>query len=214
MKILIKIGTMLLLVISISINSSRAQSVAQCLEQLSLDYQKLAGLKSILQQMYKGYEVLNKGYNSVKSVSQGNFNLHEAFLDGLMMVSPSVRKYPRVADVINDQASLIGEYKSAFAIFKRDPHFKPQDIQYMADVYNRLVSGSLKNLDDLSMAVTDNKLRMNDAERLTAIDRIYSSSQEQLSFLRRFNDQAYKTALQRSSQANDQQTLQMLYGIN
>jgi hypothetical protein len=193
---------------------SRAQSIAQCLEQLSLDYQKLAGLKSILQQMYQGYEVLNKGYNSVKNVTQGNFSLHEAFLDGLMLVSPTVRKYPRIADIINDQASLVSEYKAAYTTFRRDPNFGPDEIGYMLDVYDHLVSGSLKNLDDLTMVVTDSKLRMSDAERLTAIDRIYRESHSQLSFLRRFNDQAYKTALQRSRDANDRQTLKNLYGIN
>src|SRR5437879_1265686 len=83
--------------------AGKAQSIAQDLEQLSLDYRKLAGLKSILKQMYTGYAMLNKGYKAVKEVSQGNFSLHEAFLDGLLIVSPAVRKYPRVADIINDQ---------------------------------------------------------------------------------------------------------------
>jgi hypothetical protein len=99
--------------------SSRAQSIAQCLEQLSLDYQKLAGLKSILSQMYTGYEVISKGYNGVKDVSKGNFSLHEAFLDGLLVVSPTVRKYPKVTAIINDQATLVSEYQSASKSFKR-----------------------------------------------------------------------------------------------
>jgi regulator of sigma D len=205
---------MVVLIICIPVWNVRAQSVAQCLEQLSLDYQKLAGLKSILQQMYQGYQVLNKGYNAVKKVSQGNFNLHEAFLDGLMSVSPAVRRYPRVTDIIKDQASLIGEYKAAYAVFRHDPHFKPAELGYMMEVYNHLVSISLKNLGDLAMAVTDRKLRMSDAERLTAIDQIFTNSHERLVFLRKFNDQAYKTALQRSRTTNDRQTLSTLYGIN
>src|ERR1700761_7207600 len=85
----------------------KAQSIAQDLQQLSLDYQKLSGLKSILKQMYTGYEVLSKGYSAVKDVAQGNFNLHEAFIDGLFIVSPAVRVYPRIADIINDQAMLV-----------------------------------------------------------------------------------------------------------
>ncbi|MDB4921845.1 TerB family tellurite resistance protein [Mucilaginibacter sp.] len=214
MKSVFKMGFVLLVTVCFSSEISRAQSVAQCLEQLSLDYRKLAGLKSILQQMYKGYEVLNKSYNAVKAVSQGNFSLHEAFLDGLMLVSPAVRKYPRIADIINDQAALVGEYKAACTTFRRDPHFDPDETGYMMAVYDHLVSASLKNLDDLTMVVTDSQLRMSDAERLTAIDRIYTDSHSQLSFLRRFNDQAYKTALQRSRDVNDRRTLKKLYGIN
>ena len=185
MKQIIRITLALAVTVCLIPVKSQAQSVADCIEQLMLDYQKLAGLKSILQQMYKGYEVLDKGYNSVKDVSQGNFSLHQAFLDGLMVVSPAVRKYPRVADIINDQATLLREYHAAYNTFRRDQHFNPDEIGYLMDVYNQLISMSLKNIDDLTMVMTDNKMRMSDAERLTAIDRIYTDSHSQLSFLRR-----------------------------
>jgi hypothetical protein len=194
--------------------SSRAQSVADVIQQLVLDYQKLASLKNILGQMYTGYSVLSKGYGAVKDVAQGNFNLHEAFLDGLYLVSPTVRKYPRVTDIINDQAALISEYKSASGTFNRDQHFSPDELAYMMNIYNNLVSQSLKNLDDLSMIVTDSKLRMSDAERLAAIDRIYLESHNQLSYLRKFNDQAAKISWQRAQGRADKHGVKSMYGLN
>lgn len=192
---------------------SRAQSIAQELEQLQLDYQKLAGLKSILQQMYKGYQVVSSGYNSVKSVAQGNLNLHQAFLDGLMIVSPTVRKYPRVADIINDQMELVSEYRSAYGSFKQDPHFNPDEISYMTDVYNNLVSASLSNLNTLTMVMSDNQLRMSDNERLRMIDMLYTTGHDQLTFLRQFNNQTRDVAIVRANNQNDQQTIQKLYGV-
>jgi len=203
-------------ILAISFNipiQSKAQSIAQDLQQLSLDYQKLAGLKSILKQMYTGYEVLSKGYSAVKEVSQGNFSLHEAFIDGLFIVSPTVRAYPRIADIINDQTMLVNEYQSAWTSFRQDKHFNPDEIGYMMNVYNNLISASLKNLSDLSMIVTDSQLRMSDAERLAAIDRIFTGGHGQLSFLRSFNDRNYRIAVQRAREANDQQTIKNLYGI-
>ncbi|MBW4888960.1 TerB family tellurite resistance protein [Mucilaginibacter sp. HMF5004] len=194
--------------------TGKAQSIAQLTEQLALDYQKLAGLKSILSQMYTGYEVLSKGYHTVKDVSQGNFSLHEAFLDGLLIVSPAVRKYPRVADIINDQSAMISEYHSAYAGFRQDKHFSPDEVSYMLTVYNNLVSASLKNLDDLSMVMSDSKMRMSDAERLAAIDRIYTGGHGQLAFLRSFNDRNYRVAVQRARDAGDQRDIKNLYGIN
>ncbi|MBB5396657.1 TerB family tellurite resistance protein [Mucilaginibacter sp. AK015] len=193
--------------------SSRAQSVADVIQQLVLDYQKLASLKNILGQMYTGYTVLSKGYGAVKDVAQGNFSLHEAFLDGLYLVSPAVRKYPRITDIINDQAQLVSEYKNASGSFNSSGHFNPDELAYMMTVYNNLVSQSLKNLDDLSMIVTDSKLRMSDAERLTAIDGIYLESHNQLSYLRKFNDQAARIGWQRSQGITDKQRVQSIYGI-
>jgi hypothetical protein len=214
MKNIVKPILALLLSCGLCNRSAQAQSIPQLLQQLALDYQKLAGLKSILSQMYTGYEVLSKGYNSVKDVSQGNFSLQEAFLDGLLLVSPTVRKYPRVTDIIDDQSALISEYHSAWSTFRQDKHFNPDEISYMLTVYNNLINNSLKNLDDLSKVITDSKLRMSDAERLAAIDRIYTGGHGQLAFLRSFNDRNYRVAVQRANNAGDQQTIKSIYGVH
>ena len=79
--------------------------------QLLLNVEKLAQFKQILSDMKKGYEILNGGYNTIKDLSQGNFSLHKTFLDALMEVSPTVKKYKRVADIINYQVILVKEYK-------------------------------------------------------------------------------------------------------
>jgi len=193
--------------------TSRAQSVTDCIEQLILDYQKLAGMKSILSQMYSSYQVLSRGYNAVRNVSQGNFSLHQVFLDGLLPVSPAVRRYPRVADIISDQVALFGEYRNAARYFSSSGRFSSDELQYISGVYNKLMDASLKNIDQLSMVMSDTKLRMSDAERLAAIDRIYLDSHSQLSYLRKFNDEAGKTLHIRLKVAAEKQTLNSLYGI-
>lgn len=193
--------------------AGRAQSVADCIKQLTLDYEKLASMNSSLQQMYRGFDVLSRGYGMVKDVSEGNFNLHETFLKGLMAVSPAVRKYPRVTDLISNQANLLKEYKAASRRFTQDPHLSPQVSSYIIDVYDRLAQASLKNLDDLALVMTDSQLRMSDAERLAAIDQLYGESRDQLSFLRRFNDQASKFILQKTFNLNERNALKNLYGI-
>jgi hypothetical protein len=109
---------------------------------------------------------------------------------------------------------LISEYKSASGSFNDDRHFSPAELAYMMNIYQNLVSQSLKNLDDLSMIITDSKLRMSDAERLAAIDRIYLESHSQLSYLRKFNDQAAKIAWQRAQGTKDKQRVKSMYSLN
>jgi len=197
----------------VSVDSVKAQSIAQDIEQLTLDYQKLAQMKSILKEMYKGYQVVSTGYNDVKNVTQGNFNLHQAFLNGLLAVSPAVRNYKRIADIINNQAEIIKEYKEAYAIFKKDPNFNFDELNYISGVYNNLIYESVKNLDALTMVITAGKLRMSDDERLKAIDKIADDTGEKLSFLRAFNNDTQIQALQRAKERNDLQTVQQLYGV-
>lgn len=197
----------------LAVNEARAQSIADLLEELTLDYQKLAGMKSILKQMQQGYQIVSTGYNSVKGVAKGNFSLHEAFLDGLLLVSPTVRNYPRVRDIINDQAALLSEYSAAYKTYKGGGYFNIAEIDYMSSVYNSLLNSSKRNLDELNMVMSDNKLRMSDDERLKAIDRIYASGRDELTFLRSFNERLSRLAAERAANIQDNNSIRQIYGI-
>ena len=190
-----------------------AHAQAQELEELALDIQKLAALKSILKEMYDGYKILTTGYNAVKDISQGNFSLHKLFLDGLLTVSPTVKKYVRIADIINSQLTIVTEYKTALAHFRGIQLFNNSDINYLQSVYNNVFNLSLQNLDELLMVITDNQLRASDAERISAIDRIYKDMEDKLEFLRQFDNNAGLLATQRQKALEENQSLQRLYGI-
>lgn len=82
-------------------------------KQLMLNVEKLSQLKNILSDMKKGYSMVAEGYKKVKDVASGNFSLHQVFLDGLLVVSPEVKKYRRVAGIISAQQQLLREYKAA-----------------------------------------------------------------------------------------------------
>ena len=192
---------------------SEAQTIPQLLEQIVLDTEKLASLKSILQDMYKAYTIIHTGYNDIKEISEGTFNLHKAFLDALMTVSPAVQNYGRVVDIINAEYSIVSEYKAAYSKFSADGHFTIQELDYMNSVYTNLFNQSLTCLGEVTMVITANQLRMSDAERLRAIDRVYTDITGQLGLLRTFNNNASVQAIQRAREANDVSTLKSIYGI-
>lgn len=183
-------------------------------EQLLLNWEKLQTLEEILDNMYTGYKVLDKGYNTIKNISQGNYSLHQLFIDGLMAVNPSVRNYKRIPYIIDYQKLLIKEYKGAYLRFQQDPHFTPEEIQYLANVYGYLFTASVRNLDDLITIITATKLRMSDDERMRAIDRIFYDMESKLVFLRGFNNRTQLLAIQRARAANDVRMLKHIYGLD
>ena len=209
-KKLMRLGLIVLLMLPVGI---KANAQAQDLQQLTLDLEKLTQLKRILSDMKAGYQIYSRGYNTVSSLAKGNFDLHNAYLTGLLAVSPAVRNYGRVAEILEQQASLVTEYKRDYNSFRQSGSFSAAELSYMSDVYSRLVTQSLNDLDELSSVVTAGKLRMSDAERLKAIDRIYGNSSDQLNFLRSFDRQGIVLSLQRSKDLNDTRTLKQLYQI-
>lgn len=182
-------------------------------QQLILNVVKLAQLKKILSNLYQGYEIVSKGYGAIKNISEGNFNLHKVFLDNLLTVSPAIAKYKRVSDIIGYQTSIVKEYKSAYSSFRQSDNFTAEELDYMARVYSSLFNRSVQNLDGLLLVITASKLRMSDDERLTAIDRIFSSMEDQLSFLRSFNSQSKMLGLQRKLEQHNVNTSRQLYNL-
>ncbi|WP_426092860.1 TerB family tellurite resistance protein [Flavobacterium sp. DSR3-2] len=193
---------------------SRVAAQSQEMQQLILNIEKLAQFKQILTDMKKGYQILNGGYNVVKDLSKGNFSLHETFLDALMQVSPTVRKYKRVGDIIHYQVLLVKEYKAAFNRFRNSGNFNPEEIAYLEKVYSKLFKESIRNLDELTSVISANTLRMSDDERLAAIDKVYADMQDKLSFLRNFNNNTSVLGIQRTKERNDINAMRSIYKIN
>ncbi|HMU47880.1 MAG TPA: TerB family tellurite resistance protein [Chitinophagaceae bacterium] len=203
----------LIIVATLCVCGVQGFSQSQEVQQLLLNVEKLAQFKKILNNMYTGYKVLYKGYTTIKDISEGNFDLHRNFLDGLLQVSPAVRKYKRIADIVSYQVRIVKEYKAAFNQFKQDKHFTTDEIDYLGKVYGNLFDASLKSLDELAMVVTAGKLRMSDDERLQAIDRIYNEVVDQFSFLQEFNNSTAILAVQREKDMMDIELSRKIYSI-
>lgn len=198
MKILL-----LFLCLAFSISWMKVSAQSAEAQQLLLNVEKLAQLKKILTNMKQGYEILSKGYNTIKDISKGNFNLHDAFLNALLQVSPTVRKYKRVVDIITCESQILKEYRSAFNRFKTSNLFNALEIKYMENVYSNLFNQSLQNLNELTIVITAGRLRMSDDERIAAIDRVYNDILDKLVFLRTFNNEGNVLAVQRGREMVD-----------
>ena len=202
-----------LLVLLTLVIHSACFSQSQEAKQLLLNVEKLAQLKLMLSHMKTGYQILEKGYTSIKNISQGNFNLHRDFLDGLLQVSPAVKQYSKVADIIRVQLKLVKESKAALAEFLGSKQFTITEIEYLGNVYTNLLKECLKMLDELAMVVTAGKLRMSDDERLQAIDKIYDEVMEQYTFLNEFNNGTAILSLQREKEKMDIDLMRKVHGL-
>jgi hypothetical protein len=193
------------------LSTSHAQS--QEAQQLILNYTKLQQLEEILDNMYRGYKILSKGYKTIKDIAEGNFSLHDVFLNGLFLVNPSVRNYKRIPYIIQYQQFINKEYKRAFERFRHDPNLTLREIKYLENVYAYLIKQSLRNLDELLTIITAAKLRMSDEERLAAIDRIYYDMENKIVFLKVFNNSTQVLTMQRARQQREINVMRKLFNI-
>ncbi len=202
-----------IVILLLAVGSLKGIAQSHEAQQLLLNVTKLAQFKQILADLKKGYTIVAKGYTTIRDISQGNFSLHDHFLDALLQVSPTIRRYKKIADIISLQLQLVKEYRAAWRRFQGNNNFSTKELEHIQRVYNNLFNASLRNLDDLVMVITPRHLRMSDDERLTAIDKIYDSMQDKIIFLRHFNNDNSILAVQRMKEQNDVNVLRKLYGL-
>ncbi|WP_157243374.1 TerB family tellurite resistance protein [Algoriphagus resistens] len=165
----------MLLAVFLSMGLGLKPAVAQDqeIQQLLLNVEKLNQLKKLLVQMKEKYDIIQQGYMRVKSVTEGNFQLHDLFLDRLYKVSPKVKTYYRVGETIQLQIQLLNYTRNILKDIKLDSGSSLDDINYLTGVFSSLNAKSMRNLEELLLLITDNKFQMDDGERIRAIDRIY-----------------------------------------
>ena len=191
---------------------SKAQSFE--VQQLLLDVEKLSQLKQMLADLKKGYEIVYRGYTTIKDISEGNFRLHDAFLDGLLQVHPAVKSYKKVTEIVSLQLRIVSEYKSACKRFRESGQFSAAELDYIGKVYASLFDRCVRNVEALAWIITPGILRMSDDERLKEVDGIYEDMLDKLTFLRHFNKQSAVLSLQRTREENQINHTKKMYGLN
>ncbi|PSK90781.1 hypothetical protein [Taibaiella chishuiensis] len=204
----------ILLILFIGLGQFKVKAQSTEVVQLLLNVEKLSQLKQILSDLKKGYTIVSTGYNTIKNLSEGNFNIHKIFLDGLLEASPVVKKYYKVAGIVELQLLLIKEHRSAFNRFRNGNMLRPSELEYIGKVYSNLVTESLRNIDELLNVVTTGKLRMSDDERLKTIDGLYADMEDKLNFLRSFNNNTTILTIQRAKEFEETSRARRIYGIN
>lgn len=197
----------------IFLGTPNCQAQSDEVAQLLLNVTKLSQLKQILSDLEKGYTTLRTGYAQIENLASGNFSLHETFLNSLLQVSPAVKNYHKVAQIIQYQTRLIKDYRLAFSQFKSTGQLTLHELTYLSKVYGNLLDKSLQQINDLALILTSGKMRMSDEERLKAIDLIHSDLQDMFHFLNSFNQDTQVLIQNRIKGFKQIQGTQVLHSI-
>src|SRR5690606_37262048 len=75
--------------------------------------------------------------------------LYAGYYNELWEIKSAITYYKRMKDLTAKHLAIIDEYKWAWALFKKDQHFLPEELEYMGKVYSGILEESVKNLDQI-----------------------------------------------------------------
>ena len=158
-------------------------------EQLLLDVQKLAQLKSILKNLYQSYEILSTGYEHIKSLSAGTFQLHNDFLESLLEVNPRIQQYKPVIDAISLQGAISKKLQRDLRNIEAQGNLSADELAYIRKLSARLHERNGAIVDLLLTVLTPRSVRMSDDERMRLADSALIDSKEVWAFVQRMSDE-------------------------
>ncbi|MFB9843963.1 conjugal transfer protein TraI [Mucilaginibacter ginsenosidivorans] len=141
-------------------------------------------------------------------------DLYADYYQELATVRKTIADYDAVKRVISSQKQLVWEYQRANALFHSDAHFSPSELSYMGNIFNGILTESLRDVETVTTAITDFGTQMDDAERWQRIDHAAKAMQTNLDHLRQFNRQNVQLSFSRSRDEADRRSVRRLYGIN
>ncbi|SFW89849.1 hypothetical protein [Chitinophaga sancti] len=173
--------------------------------------EQIAALKAYKGYLEKGYNIAKSGLNTISDFKNGEFNLHRIFFNSLKEVNPAVRKYAGIADIVAVQTDILTLYKSTSRYLKSGNSFLPNEINYIDQVYTRVLNDCSKNIDELITLITDSSLQMSDDERLAKIDQLKANMSDNYDFTGAFYKDIRGLGQSRLKESREVDTLKTWY---
>lgn len=213
----------LIVLLSLSIKGHAQFAIAEIIKEgikkviiaVDLKIQKLQNETIWLQDAQKTFEnAMSKlRLNEIKNWTEKQRKLYADYFEELRKVKTALTYYQRVRDIMDQQVAIVTEYKAAWALFKQDKNFTPDELEYMFDVYTGIMGESSKNIDQLNLVVKAFVTKMSDAKRLEIIDAVSENIEQNLMDLKDFNQENKMLSLQRATEKNDIEYVKKLYGL-
>jgi hypothetical protein len=190
-------------------------AVIKIIKAVDLKIQRLQNKTIWLQNAQKTLEnkMSQLKLDEIKDWVQKQKQLYDDYFQELKKVKTALTTYKRVKEIIEQQVAMVNEYKGAWALFRQDKNFTPEELEYMLNIYTGMMDESSKNIDQLFMIVEAFATQMSDAKRLEIINTVADNVQQQYLDLKEFNNQNKMLTMQRASERGEIEYVKRLYGL-
>ncbi|SJZ68329.1 hypothetical protein SAMN04488128_1011184 [Chitinophaga eiseniae] len=196
---------------------SKAQTFDEWFRQKKTQREYLAKQIALLQQyigyVKKGYGIANKGLTTISQIKNGDLKIHEVFFASLKRVNPSVKRYPKVADIFSSLMGISTACGAAERGLAANDLLDQNIREYIHQVFSSIRAYNRESLADLLMVTENDRLQLSDDQRLSRIDTIYKEVKEREAFCSVFIDQVDLLVRQRRFETADITMQKVLYGL-
>lgn len=171
--------------------------------QLQYYLQQIAANAVMIKYIREGINIARFGLNTIYTIKNKEFNLHDLFFKALKLVNPKIKGLGTVIEIIARQARIVKIYKSAYQRMQESGQFTEAELEYTLSVFNRLLDEATHTMDELIKVISSNHYQFSDDERITRINSLYDDMNSSYRFVQQFSHEALILAVQRLQEKNE-----------
>lgn len=199
---------------SIKATHARGQTFAEWFEQKKTQKKylldQIAALEAYRSVLSQGYREAKGGLTSISGSLQSEFDLHNQYYDRLNTASPAVKNNKQLQDILEWQNDILQQVQK----FRKAAGLTSDEKNYVEKVSTALLQDCADQMNALENIISDNQLKMSDQERISGLDKIYTSMQDNYRFAADFAARLKLLVLKRKELAGEAATERSYYHLS
>lgn len=192
-----------------------SDAIKAAIKAIDLKIQKLQNQTIVLQNAQKTIEnAMGKlKLDEISAFAKKEQSLFSGYYQELQQVKSVIAGFRKVGEIIQLQTRMVQDYKTAYGLFKNDPHFTPGELNYMYGIYTGILDKSVKDLSALTTTISANSYQMSDGKRLELIEKLATDMDNNRLSLLQFNRQNKLVSMNRAISESELSAVKAYYGL-
>lgn len=161
-----------------------------------------------------GYQMYEENLDIIKAIRKLDFDQHEDFFNYRKKVNPTILEYSRYAQTIALQKQILDASKTAIDHFKANENFTEDERKYIEKKYSQLVDEAEKIISLMIDIAVNDKMELDDSQRLVLIDKVHLQSNDLYFLLVSFNKEMFFISESRAEEILENEQRKSLQGLN
>lgn len=117
---------------------------------------------SLIKQIFESAKQTTEMIKTVKFLKQAKETIEK--------VNNAVKQYEAVKEITANNEALVNMVRNDLRDILNSPHIHRDEIDAVSNAFNSIIDGSLRNLEFMNQVLSNDFLKMTDAERLTILE--------------------------------------------
>lgn len=179
--------------------------------QFALLIKRIALLQVYLEYLQKGYSIARNGWQTVRNITKGEFDLHAQYFQSLEKVNPAIKRFGNGLSLLQTEIRMVRAVESLGKYARNCEQFSEAEIQYIKTVLDGLLGQVEKDVELFTLVISDGKVKMGDSDRVGWMERLEKELTRRNDFLQQVFATVHGLARSREAEGVETRTMRRFY---